>query len=471
MSDIRPTLFDNTMALSGDKTTTGATCYAADEKVRFKRTGLRIGDKATSCPRCGKTGTIVTGENRVSNHGKSPAIHGSVVQCGCPFGDNKIIALTDIADTGHKPDMCMRSSSEEIYEGEPTLFVIENDGDITYQLLNQFNMRLEKDISHIKKINSGINYFVRHQVILFYPENITEDKQQDIELLKQSQKIINDNIDSLTEDDRGFLYDNYNIIANISNYGEGFIGLISSSGTSLMDEIKTVLKEIEVLYEQSLKATGKLKGAAFYEARQKLLAKLDKLLNKPLAKKAMGIADSKNLKKGLKLNSKSIIQHWNNTEEISIKGYEKYTANLAKYTKYLNRVGWMAVGMSAINSVNDINKICLEGTDYECEKAAVTETAKLALGTGGGIIGGTKGSVIGGSICLAVGVPTGGVGLIVCGVVGGLLGGLAGSAVGEKAADTITSSLYTLSENPDVKEKVDKVNELNLNIIYYKYSR
>ncbi|OBU05739.1 hypothetical protein AYY16_11030 [Morganella psychrotolerans] len=385
MSDIRPTLFDNTMALSGDKTTTGATCYAADEKVRFKRTGLRIGDKATSCPRCGKTGTIVTGENRVSNHGKSPAIHGSVVQCGCPFGDNKIIALTDIADTGHKPDMCMRSSSEEIYEGEPTLFVIENDGDITYQLLNQFNMRLEKDISHIKKINSGINYFVRHQVILFYPENITEDKQQDIELLKQSQKIINDNIDSLTEDDRGFLYDNYNIIANISNYGEGFIGLISSSGTSLMDEIKTVLKEIEVLYEQSLKATGKLKGAAFYEARQKLLAKLDKLLNKPLAKKAMGIADSKNLKKGLKLNSKSIIQHWNNTEEISIKGYEKYTANLAKYTKYLNRVGWMAVGMSAINSVNDINKICLEGTDYECEKAAVTETAKLALGTGGGI--------------------------------------------------------------------------------------
>ncbi|WP_413491562.1 hypothetical protein [Morganella psychrotolerans] len=37
---------------------------------------------------------MITGESRISNHGKAQAVDGSIVQCGCPFGSNVVIAAT-----------------------------------------------------------------------------------------------------------------------------------------------------------------------------------------------------------------------------------------------------------------------------------------------------------------------------------------------------------------------------------------
>lgn len=55
---------------------------------------LRVGDPTTICPKCGQAGKIATGENRINNHGKVQAVEGSVVECGCPFGSNVVIAST-----------------------------------------------------------------------------------------------------------------------------------------------------------------------------------------------------------------------------------------------------------------------------------------------------------------------------------------------------------------------------------------
>lgn len=92
---MRSNIFGKAMALNGDKTTTGAICIATIQVVNsHQKMALRVGDPTTSCPKCGQVGKIVTGENRINNHGKAQAVNGSIVQCGCPLGSNVVIATT-----------------------------------------------------------------------------------------------------------------------------------------------------------------------------------------------------------------------------------------------------------------------------------------------------------------------------------------------------------------------------------------
>lgn len=85
--------FGRGQALENDKTTTGASCIASiTDSTEFGRRILRVGDKTTPCPKCGKQGVIVSGEERVTFHGVPVAVHGSKVHCDCPPGTNRVIA-------------------------------------------------------------------------------------------------------------------------------------------------------------------------------------------------------------------------------------------------------------------------------------------------------------------------------------------------------------------------------------------
>lgn len=80
------------VGLHQDKTTTGATCLASISTVTNDGTRvLRVGDKATRCPHCKKEGTLVTGEEGMILHGCRVAVEGSIVQCGCPYGANRLV--------------------------------------------------------------------------------------------------------------------------------------------------------------------------------------------------------------------------------------------------------------------------------------------------------------------------------------------------------------------------------------------
>lgn len=112
-------------ALENDKTTTGARCIASiTDSTEFGRRILRVGDKTTPCPRCGKRGVIVSGEPRVSFHGVPVAVHGSEVHCGCPSGSNRVIAPAgqwlgrgrdpvDVAREQHAAKLVAENEAEE----------------------------------------------------------------------------------------------------------------------------------------------------------------------------------------------------------------------------------------------------------------------------------------------------------------------------------------------------------------------
>ncbi|EEW8806207.1 S-type pyocin domain-containing protein [Escherichia coli] len=91
----RPDIHGRGMALSCDKTTTGAWLITSLPVPNYNVCGyglIRKGDKTTPCPACGKLGMVAEGEARFKVIDIPIAVDGCVVHCGCPEGSNRIIA-------------------------------------------------------------------------------------------------------------------------------------------------------------------------------------------------------------------------------------------------------------------------------------------------------------------------------------------------------------------------------------------
>lgn len=78
---------------------------------------------------------------------------------------------------------------------------------------------------------------------------------------------------------------------------------------------------------------------------------------------------------------------------------------------------------------------------YRIITASSNELPRVIGEEGGGIIGGASGTGMGTAACVALGVATEGVGLLLCGLAGGALGTFIGSAVGGEALDTAKEKL------------------------------
>lgn len=80
--------------LHGDVTTTGAVCISSlPNATQGGGLGvLRLGDKTTPCPLCGKVGVIVDSLPAMKWMGIPAVLHGAQVHCDCPAGRNRLIA-------------------------------------------------------------------------------------------------------------------------------------------------------------------------------------------------------------------------------------------------------------------------------------------------------------------------------------------------------------------------------------------
>ena len=92
MAGSNNTINDKRAAFNGDSTTTGAKCIASSTWAVNGKASLRVGDKTTPCPACGKSGVITSGDPTRTLNGITAAIDGSDVLCGCPPGTNKVVA-------------------------------------------------------------------------------------------------------------------------------------------------------------------------------------------------------------------------------------------------------------------------------------------------------------------------------------------------------------------------------------------
>lgn len=92
--------------LHGDVTTTGAVCISSlPNATQGGSLGvLRLGDKTTPCPLCGKVGVIVDSLPAMKWMGIPTVLHGAQVHCDCPTGRNRLIAPVEQRSSASRSD-------------------------------------------------------------------------------------------------------------------------------------------------------------------------------------------------------------------------------------------------------------------------------------------------------------------------------------------------------------------------------
>lgn len=105
----RPNIDGFGLALSCDKTTTGARLISSIPLSKVNILGfciIRMGDKTSECPACGKPGTIIQGATPHVRRfmGVQVAVDHCLVSCGCPPGSNRILAPLGWMGRGPSPE-------------------------------------------------------------------------------------------------------------------------------------------------------------------------------------------------------------------------------------------------------------------------------------------------------------------------------------------------------------------------------
>ena len=114
---------------------------------------------------------------------------------------------------------------------------------------------------------------------------------------------------------------------------------------------------------------------------------------------------------------------------------------IAKATGWMKTGGYIGIGIGGVSGIMAIKDVCSNGNDQQCKKAMIVESGKFLGSSYGGYKLGGLAAGVAGPICVSTGLPTVGVGTVVCAgaVVGvaALLGTIGGGALGERAGEVL----------------------------------
>lgn len=118
-----------------------------------------------------------------------------------------------------------------------------------------------------------------------------------------------------------------------------------------------------------------------------------------------------------------------------IAGYMEKVAGVGKAANLIKKGTYIGIALEVAATGLAIQQACTLGREEACRKAKYIEGASLAGSLSGTAGGAALGSYALGQLCLAIGVPSGGMGLLACAVIGGTAGGIvAGDFVKGQAA-------------------------------------
>ncbi|HAT4917909.1 TPA: hypothetical protein I9738_004791 [Serratia marcescens] len=236
-----------------------------------------------------------------------------------------------------------------------------------------------------------------------------------------------------------FLHRNYAAIAAFTSYGETVVGLASDAGERYFSQIKNILVEIEKTYQNQFRTSGALIGTQFQVERARLFGTLKPLLNR-LTRAQLNMKEYAQIKHALGLSSKSLVHEWSTAGVGAIKGYSNYVDSASRAAKFMKAGGWIGIGLSGLNTTNDVYNACTTGREQECAKIAVKGYSHFASSTAAGIWVGNAGAGLAIAACsIVLGAATAGTGVIVCGIAGAAIGGAAGSTLGGMGSDYLTT--------------------------------
>ncbi|MDB6141711.1 MAG: hypothetical protein JWP80_755 [Pseudomonas sp.] len=230
----------------------------------------------------------------------------------------------------------------------------------------------------------------------------------------------------------------YDLLQSIMTYGAIGIGSSTSAWNKHLKGVEETLKNIEVLHRQ-LK-TGRMTRDQFIAQRQVLFSQLDVHLQ-GAGRYGTSLRKNTTINHMLGISTKSYLH----TGEIS--GYASKIKGVSQAAGALSKGTPIGIFLDVGVGVLEIEEACSTGREEQCTKAKYVEGGKLAGGLSSSAAGGSAGAFIGTALCLAIGLPTGGLGTLGCAVVGGALLGWGGGKLGSLGGEKLGTYIYESSTN------------------------
>ncbi|OED67436.1 hypothetical protein A165_03145 [Vibrio tasmaniensis ZS-17] len=342
-------------------------------------------------------------------------------------------------------------------------YQVEETGQIDLMWSELFTSETsQKTINLIKGHNRHLNSYVRQGEIVVLPtmDPVEEKDKQALEDLKEDVQAASTELAKLTNEEVATLHRHFDLFSHqlyeriktdglpsdyYAQVGTG-VGVTATIVEQNLKNIQNVVLEINDLYASQVamaSRTGGMNYGSFIADRATLFQKLDGSFAM-LSKRSIQIPAYRQVKRNLKLSTKSVIHH---ADEILKSGFVpslgKRTANIAIGISAARGLGYIGLGIGIASGVDSIYEACKVDGSGECGETTSREV--------GGFIGGFYGGGVGGSamssgVLLVLGVvgitsaPVLAIAAIGSFVVGGAIGGIAGSATGKWGADFIYES-------------------------------
>jgi hypothetical protein len=285
---------------------------------------------------------------------------------------------------------------------------------------------------HLSDVKAG------SMIVLSDPNNLQCTREE--ALLMEAAAKTNEALQPLSADEADFMARHRDEIETFLAQGSTAIGMGEAMFAKNLEDVKTTLRDIEALHQRAFQKDGHLRSPEFFAERKHLLAQLNTRLT-TMTRKSIGLPDHPNLKSALGISSRSLVHRWTKAGAAEqIPGYATHIAGVAKAAKVIKYGGWIGTALGGGASYLKVQKVCTAGNTEACERVKFTEAGGFVGGIGGGAAVGAllSGSTVG-AVCVGLGVPTGGMATLACGVVvvavgsfaGGGLGGMAGEMTGE----------------------------------------
>ncbi|MGH8386416.1 MAG: PAAR domain-containing protein [Pseudomonas sp.] len=254
-------------------------------------------------------------------------------------------------------------------------------------------------------------------------------------------------LQTLSADEADFMARHHAEIASFLSYGSTAVGVGEAMFANYLNNVKAVLQEMEALHQRALLTDGHLRSPAFFAERERLLATLDTSLN-GLTRKGAGLPDHPNLKSALGIFNPSLVHPWTKAGAPGqLSGYATHIDGVAKASKYLKYGGWIGTAVGGGGSYMKVQDVCRAGNTEACERVKFTEAGSFVGGVAGGVIAGyaiTNTAAAG--LCVALGLPTGGLATLACGVVLVGVGSYASGAIGEAIGEGVGEIVYEVAK-------------------------
>lgn len=321
----------------------------------------------------------------------------------------------------------------------PGYCIVQQPGTLDFQARHLFNNPNSDAARYFMQVNSDMQWSKPGQMLILDApgsNNAVQFKQ-----LQLAKKKVNGALADLNSGEANFFNQHFSTIAAVTNFMDKSLGVVADAGEKYFSEIEKKLKSIELAYQNQYRVQGTLISQQFFVERQRLFSELDGLLNK-LSWLTLNMKPYNELKHALGLSSRSIVHEWSTAGVASIRGYSTYIDNASKAARFLKAGGWLAIGFAGVNTTNEVYNACTVGREQSCAKVAVKKYSSFGASLAGGIYGGKYGAIAGAGVCVALGVATGGVGLLACSIVGAAAGGYVGGEMVGGATEYMMDKIW-----------------------------